>query len=225
MNIVIPLFCLVISVRSDLCQIAPEILCNVTFSDPRFLKTTSERVIHLGLSLKIIENDNRDFSAGFKDNIRILFGSILQLSTGATQHWIILTNKNSIQAVHRVLRNLIAKHVSENVIRGYVGTRKIRKVPKLVIDYIDLDEITRDENDKRFIGTLKSHLAQDMRGNNKYVDDLFYIGPLYHRIFPDLKKLLFLDVGMNGFQIFSVYNLLNSRPGVLQRCETTLQPI
>ena len=205
---VILLFCLVISVRSDLCQIAPEILCNVTFSDPRFLKTTNERVIHLGLSLKIIENDDQDFSAAFKDNIRILFGSILKLSTGATQHWIILTNKHSIQAVHRVLRNLVTKHVSENVLRGYVGRRKIRRVPKLVIDYIDLDEITRDENDKKFIQTLKSYLASDMAGNNKYVDNLFYIGPLYHRIFPDLKKLLFLDVGMNGFQLSIVYNLL-----------------
>ena len=199
MNNVILLFCLVMGVRSDLCQLAPEMFCNVTFSDPRFLKTTSDRVMHLGLSLKIIESEDRDFSAGFKDNIRILFGSLLQLSTGVTQHWMILTNKNSLQAVHRVLRNLITKHVSENVIRGYVGRRKIRRVPKIVIDYIDLDEIIRDENDTRFIGTLKSYLAQDMEGNNKYVDDLFYIGPLYHRIFTNLKKLLFLDVGMSSF--------------------------
>ena len=33
------------------------------------------------------------------------------------------------------------------------------------------------------------------QGSNKYLNDLFYVGPLYHQIFTNLDKLIFLDVG------------------------------
>ena len=46
-------------------------LCNTTFSDPRFLKTTKENVLHIGVSLKIINKSNNkenknDFDGAFK---------------------------------------------------------------------------------------------------------------------------------------------------------------
>ena len=178
----------------------PSSLCNTTISDARFLKTTSEKVIHLGVSLRIIQNNNNkeskhDFDAGFKNDIITLFTSILQLSTGATQHWIIMTDKNSILAVNKVLRHLITKHVSENLLRTYTGRARIRRVPKIVIDYVDLDDIPVDEKDKLFIRALKLFLPDNMEGQKKYTDNLFYMGPLYHRIFPALKKLILLDVG------------------------------
>ena len=34
-----------------------------------------------------------------------------------------------------------------------------------------------------------------LQGTNKYLNDLFYVGPLYHQIFTNLDKLIFLDVG------------------------------
>ena len=34
-----------------------------------------------------------------------------------------------------------------------------------------------------------------LQGTNKYLNDLFYVGPLYHQIFANLDKLIFLDVG------------------------------
>merc|ERR1719445_2151713 len=33
----------------------------------------------------------------------------------------------------------------------------------------------------------------------KYVDKLFYLGPLYHKIFPTLGKLIFLDVDLDFY--------------------------
>jgi len=176
-------------------------LCNATLSDPKFLKTTSDRVIHLGVSLRIIDkNNNResesDFESGFKNDIKTLFTSILRLSSGATQHWIILTDKKSKGSVSIVLRQLLTKHVSENIIKTYVGRRNIRRVPKVIIDYIDLDELPNNDDDREFIKAIKFFLASDMGGTQKYVDDLFYMGPLYHKIFPSLNKLIFLDVDM-----------------------------
>ena len=94
-----------------------------------------------------------------------------------------------------VLRNIITKHVSENILRTYGGRWRVRRVPKVVIDYVDLDEMPRDEKDKLFIRALQFYLVPNMDGAKKYVDNLFYMGPLYHRIFPALNKLIFLDVG------------------------------
>ena len=52
-------------------QAYPEFLCNETFSHPSYLKTSSDRVIHIGVSLKIIQKNNNketvdDFDEGFK---------------------------------------------------------------------------------------------------------------------------------------------------------------
>ena len=48
--------------QGDLCQGYPAFLCNTTFSDPSFLKTTSDGVIHIGVSLKIIPSNNHNQS-------------------------------------------------------------------------------------------------------------------------------------------------------------------
>ena len=144
-----------------------------------------------------------DFDQGFKSDIKTLFTSILRLSTGATQNWIILTDKNSVKQVNVVLRNLLTKHVSENILRTYVGRGRVRRVPKVVIDYVDLDEMPNNEKDKLFIRALQSYLIPNMEGTKKYVDNLFYMGPLYHRIFPALNKLIFLDVGKGDSRILT----------------------
>ena len=172
-------------------------LCTNTFTNPANLSTTSARVIHVGVTLISLHQDQ--LSEGFRSDIRTLFRSLLQLSTGATQHWIILTNKNSIMEVNMVLRNIVTQHITENIIRTYIGKHKIRRVPRVIIDYINIEEIPKDENDKKFIESLQSHLAEDMEGNRKYEDKLFYLGPLYHKIFPTLGKLIFLDVGKDSW--------------------------
>ena len=177
------------------CPLNSQSLCNTTFSHADNLKTSSDRVIHIGVTLRVIEEENSEPSERFASDIKTMFGSILQLSTGATQHWIILTDKNSIKAVSMVLMNIITKHLTENIIRSYMGKLRIRRVPKVIIDYINIEEIPSDEKNIEFIASLQSLLAQHMEGNKKYVDKLFYLGPLYHSIFPQLRKLIFLDVG------------------------------
>ena len=51
----------------------PESLCNTTFSDPSSLKTMSSNIVHIGVSLRIIDNNNvrenatrPEFNEGFK---------------------------------------------------------------------------------------------------------------------------------------------------------------
>ena len=78
-----------------------------------------------------------------------------------------------------------------------VGRRKIRKVPKIIFDFIDLDSVATNPEDELFINTVRSFMMNKMieKGVGKYKDKLFYTGPLYHRIFPGLNKLIFMDVG------------------------------
>ena len=126
-QLTIILSCLqVILTSPDLCADYPASLCNVTFSDPRNLISHSDNVIHIGVSLKIInKNNNReeeeDFESGFKAAIRNLFGALLALSTGATQHWVILTDRRSVVSVNRVLRAAVTSHLTSNIIRTYKG--------------------------------------------------------------------------------------------------------
>merc|ERR1712233_79339 len=101
-------------------------LCNTTFSDPRFLKTTKENVLHIGVSLKIINKSNNkenknDFDGAFKDNIKVFFSHLLQLSTGGTQHWIIITDSNSIKILNDLIRNIVSKHLTTNLILNWEG--------------------------------------------------------------------------------------------------------
>ena len=47
----------------------PSLLCNTTFSDPRNLKTMSDNLVHIGVSLKIIDkNNNRENVTGAEFN-------------------------------------------------------------------------------------------------------------------------------------------------------------
>ena len=125
------LSCLQIVLTSPdyLCPDYPASLCNVTFSDPRNLRSHSDNVIHIGVSLKIInQNNNReeedDFESGFKADIRNMFRSLLALSTGATQHWIILTDQRSVQSVNKVLRAAVTNHLTVNLVRTYKGRER-----------------------------------------------------------------------------------------------------
>ena len=198
----------------------PSFLCNTTFSDPRYLKNSKDNVVHIGVSLKIINKSNNkekktDFDGPFKvkllclkietmgneimfqDNIKVFFSHLLQLSTGATQHWIILTDKNSINILNDLIRNIITRHITDNLLKTWEGRRGARRVPKIVIDYVDLDSLASSELETNFMKALSSFNLDKENESNKYLDKLFFLGPLYHLIFPNLKKLIFMDVDLS----------------------------
>ena len=210
----------------------PAFLCNSSFSDPRYLKTHADDIVHIGVTLKIVDNNNnrehssQGFDKGFKvlmidqetiflhlifqNDIENFFSQHLQMCRGRTQHWIIITDSNSVQHLNTIIRNTITKHVTNNIITTYPGTtylkfpqmknslgrRRFRKVPKIILDYIDLDSVATSEDHEQFIASQKSFLVKDLdAGNRKYHDKLFYVAPLYHQIFENLNKLIFMDIG------------------------------
>ena len=46
------------------------------------------------------------------------------------------------------------------------------------------------------MNSLQKFVMKELEGTIKYRDKLFYVGPLYHLIFPNLKKLIFMDVDL-----------------------------
>ena len=81
-------------------------------------------------------------------------------SQGASQHWIILTDAFALVSANDLLRNVITEHLTRNLVLTYLGRleslhsvenihvkqffrSKVRKVPSVIIDYIDLDSIVR----------------------------------------------------------------------------------
>ena len=122
-------FCLAVSDSEG--PITADFFLNSTFSDPRFLKTASPRKIHIGVSVRIIQNNNdknkTDFSPGFQRDVRTLVQSVLALSTGAALHWIVLTDTNSVVAANRLFRNIFTEHLTRNILLTYLGKGKVRR--------------------------------------------------------------------------------------------------
>ena len=80
------------------------------------------------------------------------------------------------------------------------GRRRVRPVSKIIIDYVDIDVVANGDKETKFIKTLQTFCLPNLNEKNgKYLDKLFYLGPLYHWIFPNLKKLIFMDVGEHCF--------------------------
>lgn len=165
----------------------------------------SNNIVHIGVSLRIIDKNNvrenatkPEFNKGFKGDIKSFFTDLLVLTSLSAQHWIILTDKRSVEEVNFILRNIITKHLTSNVISTYPGRRKVRPVSKIIIDYVDIDVVANGDKETKFIKTLQTFCLPNLdEKNGKYLDKLFYLGPLYHWIFPNLKKLIFMDVDLS----------------------------
>ena len=60
-----------------------------------------------------------------------------------------------------------------------------------------MESVATEPQDELFIKTVQSFMMKNLSesGLGKYTDKLFYTGPLYHKIFPGLNRLIFMDVG------------------------------
>ena len=67
----------------------------------------------------------------------------------------------------------------------------MKGIPKLQISFADCEEIVKLE--KSFFLAMKRNSQQGNSTGGSYTEDLFYIAPVYHRAFPGLDKIIFLD--------------------------------
>ena len=91
--------------------------------------------------------------------------------------------------------NTVSKIVSQGVIQKR-GRRKLR-IPKIKLTFVDIVDVIAGNED--FIKEMKKNTDQGILTsdyNAKYFHDLFYLGPVYHRKFINLEKIIFLDVDL-----------------------------
>ena len=89
-----------------------------------------------------------------------------------------------------ITMNLIK--VRDNINRNW---NKVTQLGVFRIFLINIEDITAGNED--VIEALKDQIDDNVfsdRMNSKYTHDLFYIAPLYHRMFKNLEKIIFLDI-------------------------------
>ena len=133
------------------------------------------------------------FSTEMEFKITRTFDTMITYSTGTPLHFIIITDPSSIITVGKFFSHLISKRISEAVIVEKSWRKKmIKGVPPIKITFTNVKDIKY--LDQQFVDALKKNTEdKDDEKIDKYSSDLFYIGPLYHKAFLKLDKLIFID--------------------------------
>ena len=105
------------------------------------------------------------------------------------------------------MQSTISQFLTMNILRlkdeYKVEWIRVDKIGSLKISFVDIQDIIKD--DEEVIEALKENIDESLfnqevicgNENSKYVNDLFYIAPLYHRKMSNLKKILFLDIDIS----------------------------
>lgn len=157
-----------------------------SFELPERIVPPDKLFISVGMIIINIKKTSKlslEFGWKLERNLR----SLLDFSSGNPLHFIIITDKESLQSVSTFLSQFVGKYVATTVIKSSKW-RKKRLFPKLVFEFVNIENII--VKDQAFFNAMKNRsMTQDM----KYNADLFYISPLYHKAFTSLSKIIFLD--------------------------------
>jgi hypothetical protein len=145
---------------------------------------------HLAISIKLL-GGRTEFSRVFQNNVARMLQGVLRHSSGALEV-VVLTSEDSLEAAHRLVRGVRAAWVGEGVLRGRRG-----QGPSLTLRWVDLDQTAQRPDIQQFIEAQRrweiAGLAERSGGFKLYQDTLFYLHPLYHKIFPNLDRLVTFD--------------------------------
>ena len=105
--------------------------------------------------------------------------------------------------IHSVISQFLTMNILSLKNEYKIEWIKVDKIGSLKMSIVDLEEIIKGDED--VIEALKENIDESLfdpeivcgNENSKYVNDLFYIAPLYHRKMNNLKKILFLDIDIS----------------------------
>ena len=109
---------------------------------------------------------------------------------------IIVTDRKSWKAVAMFLGHYVMLQLSLQVIQSsHWRWRRVKGLPRLKISYVDAEKIIDKKRD--FVKALKASTAQahDHKtiDEDRYIADLFYMAPIYHLAFTNLKTMIVID--------------------------------
>ena len=105
--------------------------------------------------------------------------------------------------IHSVISQFLTMNILSLKNEYKIEWIKVDKIGSLKMSIVDLEEIIKGDED--VIEALKENIDESLfdpeivcgNENSKYVNDLFYIAPLYHSKMNSLKKILFLDIDIS----------------------------
>ena len=144
--------------------------------------------INIGLTV-IASKDTETFTEEFVYRMGLNVKSLLTFSSGSPLHFVIITDKKSIEQAAKILNTLLGQYLSEGVIT--TEWRRLKGMPRLKVSFVDVKDII--QTDVMFFEAMKNNSLQANIPNASYTESLFYIAPIYHKAFTGLKRIIFLD--------------------------------
>jgi len=148
-------------------------------------------LINIGF-LAVNTNTTTGFSSDFLENLARTLESLLTYST-TPLHFIILTDLHSVSECGQLFLKILSRRLSHDILRPrFFKWRGLKALQNINISFVNYEEII--SGNREGVDTLKS-LTWQIKDENadKYINDLFYVGPFYHTAFTNIDKLLLLD--------------------------------
>ena len=150
---------------------------------PLFFSITTSHVmddpvIHIGIIMKGVGRGHTK-AHDLKMQFVILYRSILKHAKRKNLHFILLTDPLSVPYLEPILHKFAHKDKCNSIEVSY--------------DFVDTSHIT--QNYIKPISQMRPLFTSATLQAKKYRDDLFMMGPFYHRIFP-YDKLIMLDADL-----------------------------
>ena len=102
---------------------------------------------------------------------------------------VVITDKSSITNLAGTLQTILEQYTAESVIS--TKWSRFRGLPKIKFSFVDCEAITKV--DEEFFTAMRNNSKQGFSVAGSYTEDLFYIAPIYHKAFPNLTRIIFLD--------------------------------
>jgi len=126
-----------------------------------------------------------------KSDVRRTLDGIFTNSVGTPLHLVVITEAEGALGVAQALAEILGEDLANRVIRPRSWHWRPKKgLPPLHISFVNLADVIACKPE--FVRALEARKSNSDVGD-KYISDLFYIGPIYHLAFTKLEKMIMLD--------------------------------
>lgn len=136
---------------------------------------------------------------GFASKLTHMLESLFTFASSTPIHLVILTNARSVAAVASFLAALVGRLLATRAVlaTSWRWTRR-RALPPLRVTYVNAMAVVAEG--EGFVRELQGLTVQAGLGvtqeEDRYMADMFYMAPLYHRAFTGLEELVVVDTDL-----------------------------
>lgn len=162
------------------------------FTEPDQVKAIDTEIT-IGLTIVNIKRV-KSITELFQEHVDDFILSLLLHSSGEPIKMVVITDHYSLPDVNFLLVNSRSKVLTKGVVLK-MSDRNFT-IPTVAFVFVDIEKLV--EGEEKFIQELKNNAEEGLElvNNEKYYHNLFYLGPIYHRKFLQLDRIIFVDVDL-----------------------------